>query len=82
VTSHASNTLTVIRTVDNTIVSQTYVGRASHESFFSADGKTVWVADRGTSTVAIVDPFNAEIIDLVETDSGPSKVLFSPDGKL
>ncbi len=50
VVSATTNTVTVLRTVDNTVVSQTSVGRASHEGFFSPDGKTVWVADRALAS--------------------------------
>lgn len=51
VVSVASNTVTVIRTSNNTVVSQSYVGRAPHEAFFSADNRTVWVGTRGLSLV-------------------------------
>ncbi|CAG8951368.1 hypothetical protein HYFRA_00007279 [Hymenoscyphus fraxineus] len=81
-TSIATNTLTVIRTANNSIVSQTTVDRASHESFFAHDGQTVWVACRGTKFVNLVDPMKGGVIDRIATDDGPSKVLFSPDGKL
>ncbi len=80
--SVTSNTVTIIRTLDNSIVSQTYVDRAPHEGFFSADNRTVWVASRGTSLVDIVDGIDGGIVGRVKTAPGPSKVLFSPDGKL
>ncbi|KAH6721614.1 nitrous oxide reductase [Leptodontidium sp. MPI-SDFR-AT-0119] len=83
--SHVSvttNTLTVIRTANNSIVSQTSVDRASHEAFFEHDGRTVWVACRGTNFVNLVDGMNGGVIDRIETPPGPSKVLFSPNGKL
>jgi YVTN family beta-propeller protein len=80
--STMTNTVTIIRTLDNSIVSQTTVDRASHESFFAHDGRTVWVACRGTSNVDLVDAFEGKIIGRITTDRGPSKVLFSPDGKL
>jgi len=77
-----TNTLTVIRTLDNSIVSQTSVDRASHEGFFSHDNRTVWVACRGTKFVDIVDGFKGGVIGRIETPTaGPSKVLFSPDGQ-
>ncbi|MFG1785578.1 beta-propeller fold lactonase family protein [Rhodococcus oryzae] len=78
--SVTSNTVTVIRTADNSIVSQTTVGRSSHEGFFSPDGRTVWVADRALSQLDIVDALQGGVIGQVSTESGPSKVLFSPDG--
>jgi len=78
-----TNTLTVIRTLDNSIVSQTSVDRASHEGFFSHDNRTVWVACRGTKFVDIVDGLKGGVIGRIETPTeGPSKVLFSPDGQL
>ncbi|TKA66647.1 hypothetical protein B0A49_08633 [Cryomyces minteri] len=80
--SVTTNTVTVIRTLDNSIVSQTFSERAPHEAFFSADNRTVWVASRGTSHVDIIDGIKGGIIGTITTEAGPSKVLFSPDGKL
>lgn len=80
--SVSSNTVTVIKTEDNSIISQTFADRAVHEGFFSADNRTVWVASRGTSRVDIIDGLNGGIIGNVSTKPGPSKVLFSQDGKL
>lgn len=80
--SVSSNTVTVIKTEDNSIVSQTFADRAVHEAFFSADNRTVWVASRGTSRVDIIDGINGGIIGNVTTNLGPSKVLFSPNGNL
>lgn len=81
VISVTTNTVTVVRTADNSIVSQTYVGRASHEGFFSPDGKTVWVADRALARVDIVDALRGGVVGHINTADGPSKVLFSPDGR-
>ncbi|KQU69688.1 hypothetical protein ASD62_03255 [Phycicoccus sp. Root563] len=81
VVSVTTNTVTVVRTVDNTVMSKTYVGRASHEGFFAPDGKTVWVADRALARVDIVDARHGGIVGHVATGDGPSKVLFSPDGR-
>jgi DNA-binding beta-propeller fold protein YncE len=44
--SVTSNTVTVIRCIDNSIVSQTFVDRNAHEAFFAADNRTVWVGTR------------------------------------
>lgn len=79
--SVTSNTVNVIRTRDNSIVSQTYSDRAPHEAFFAADNRTVWVGCRGTSFVDIIDGLVGGVIDRIKTAPGPSKVLFSPDGK-
>lgn len=80
----ASNTVTVIRTVDNTVISNTSVARAPHEAFFTPDGRYVWVGCRATSVVDIVDQFTdgGKVVGSIQTQPGPSKVLFSPDGAL
>ncbi|KAK1808394.1 hypothetical protein LTR12_017243 [Friedmanniomyces endolithicus] len=78
--SVTSNTVNVIRTLDNSIVSQTFSDRAPHEAFFTADNRTVWVACRGTSFIDIIDGLVGGIIGRIQTAPGPSKVLFSPDG--
>ncbi|KZT54126.1 putative isomerase YbhE [Calocera cornea HHB12733] len=79
--SVTSNTVAVIRTLDNSIVSQTYAGRAVHEAFFAPDNRTVWVASRALQEVDIIDGLHGGVIDRVITADGPSKVLFSPDGR-
>jgi YVTN family beta-propeller protein len=81
-TSVTTNTVTVIRTADNAIVSQTSVARQAHEAFFAADNATVWVATRGTDFVQLVDAKAGGVIAQVFTPGGPSKVLFSPDGSV
>lgn len=79
--SVTTNTVTVIRCRDNSIVSQTYVDRNAHEAFFAADNRTVWVGTRGVDHVDIVDGFSGGIVGKVDSFGGPSKVLFSPDGR-
>lgn len=79
--SVTTNTVTVIRTLDNSIVSQTWTDRAPHEAFFAADNQTIWVGTRGVSHVTLIDGLAGKIIDTITTADGPSKVVFSPDGK-
>ena len=82
VVSVTTNSVTVIRTQDNAVISRTTVGRAAHEGFFAPNGKTVWVADRALSRLDIVDALHGGVVGQVATAPGPSKVLFSPDGRL
>lgn len=78
--STLSNTVTVIATKDNSIVSQSYVDRGPHEAFFAADNRTLWIGTRGVSSINIIDAMNGSMIERIATGDGPSKVLFSPDG--
>ncbi|KAF2734491.1 hypothetical protein EJ04DRAFT_493411 [Polyplosphaeria fusca] len=80
--SVTSNTVTVIRCTDNSVVSQTFVDRNAHEAFFAADNRTIWVGTRGVDRIDIVDGIKGGLIGTVNSWGGPSKVLFSPDGKI
>ncbi len=80
-----SNAAMVINTASNKLLQTTYLRRAPHEGFISPNGKTLWVAERGVDTVAIIrlgDDDSDEKIRRIQTGKGPSKVVFSPDGRL
>ncbi|KAJ4159569.1 uncharacterized protein LMH87_008467 [Akanthomyces muscarius] len=79
--SVTTNTATVIRCADNKIISQTYTDRNAHEAFFAADNRTVWVGTRGVNNITVIDGINGGVIDRIPSQGGPSKVLFSPDGR-
>lgn len=80
-----SNAAMVIDTASNKLVQTTYLRRAPHEGFISPNGKTLWVAERGVDTVAIIrlgEDDSDEKIRRIQTGKNPSKVVFSPDGRL
>jgi len=55
---------------------------APHEGFISPDGRQLWVAVRGQDYVAVLDIASGREVDHLQTEPGPSKVVFSPDGHL
>ncbi|MFE6946590.1 beta-propeller fold lactonase family protein [Streptomyces chartreusis] len=81
VVSVTSNTVDIIDTTTNKVVSTTDVGRASHEGSFTSDGKQFWVANRGRNTVTVVDAVRGGVVANLPVGQGPSKVVMSPDGK-
>ncbi|MEW2500160.1 MULTISPECIES: beta-propeller fold lactonase family protein [unclassified Amycolatopsis] len=81
VVSIGSNTVDIIDTTTNKVLSHTDVGRASHEGSFTRDGREFWVADRGRDTVTIVDALHGGVIENLPVGTGPSKVVMSPDGR-
>ncbi|GAA3595462.1 beta-propeller fold lactonase family protein [Kribbella ginsengisoli] len=81
VVSVTSNTVDIVDTTTNKVLSKTDVGRAAHEGSFTADGKEFWVADRGRDTVSVVDALNGGLKADVVVGAGPSKVVMSPDGR-
>lgn len=81
VVSVSSNTVHMVDTRTNKVLSTTDVGRAAHEGSFTADGKQFWVANRGRDTVSVVDAAHGGVTATVRVGEGPSKVLMSPDGR-
>ena len=77
-----SNAAQLIRTQNNELASTTYLGRSPHEGFVSPDGKTLWVAVRGQRYVAVLSTRTGRKVGRIGTANGPSKVVFSPDGRL
>jgi YVTN family beta-propeller protein len=77
-----SNAAQLIRTQNNKLASTTYLGRSPHEGFVSPDGKTLWVAVRGQRYVAVLSTQTGREVGQIATADGPSKVVFSPDGRL
>jgi YVTN family beta-propeller protein len=82
VVSVTSNTVDIVDTTTNKVVTKTDVGRASHEGSFTTDGKQFWVAARARDTLTIVDAVRGGVIANLPVGQGPSKVVMSPDGKL
>jgi YVTN family beta-propeller protein len=80
--SNGSNSVTFIDTATNQVKGKTYIGRAPHEGFFSADGKEVWVVVRGQDYISVIDPLSFMEVRRIPTAVGPGMVQFHPDGKL
>jgi YVTN family beta-propeller protein len=77
-----SNAAQLIRTRNNQLATTTYLGRSPHEGFVSPDGKTLWVAVRGQRYIAVLSTQTGREVGRIGTADGPSKVVFSPDGRL
>ncbi|MGW2857460.1 YncE family protein, partial [Streptomyces sp. NPDC001215] len=76
-----TNAIHVIDTSTNKVVRTMYVGRAPHEGFFSPDGTRLWVAVRGQDYISVLDWRAGKEVDRIYSEDGPSKVVFSTDGK-
>lgn len=81
IVSIGSNSVTFIDTATNAIKHVTYVGRSPHESFFTQDGKEVWVTVRGENYVSVLDGTTYEEKTRITMNNGPGMTIFSPDGK-
>src|SRR5207247_10777599 len=57
------------------------IGRSPHESFFTTDGKEVWVVLLGQDYVSGIDPNTFKEVRRSETAPGPGMVLFQQNGR-
>lgn len=78
--SIGSNSVSFIDTATNAVKHVTYVGRSSHEAFFTPDGKEVWVSVRGENYIAVLDGQTYREKSRIEVPNGPGMTIFSPDG--
>src|ERR1700751_5196041 len=81
VVSIGSNSVAFIDTATNAVKHITYVGRAPHEAFWTADGKEVWVTVRGENYVDVLDGKTFKEKTRIITPPGPGMTIFSPDDK-
>lgn len=78
-----SNTISVISTVNNTIISNISIGNTStngHPSrlAITPNGKYLYVSSR---VISIISTFNNTVVNTIKiNDDGANKIAFSPDG--
>ncbi|PTB62656.1 hypothetical protein BBK36DRAFT_1172413 [Trichoderma citrinoviride] len=81
-----SNTVTVFRTEDNSVVSQTSVDRNAHEAFFERDNRHVWVGTRRrmrSPSLSVIDVAQRRVVANITGlgDVFSSDMMISPDGE-
>lgn len=76
-----SNSVALVSTPDNKVLSTIYIGRAPHEPTFTPDGSQVWVTVRGEAYLSVIDVATRKEIRQVPVSDGPGMVAFTPDGK-
>jgi YVTN family beta-propeller protein len=79
--SVGSNSVTLIDTATNAVKGTVYVGRSPHETFFTIDGRELWVTVRGLDYVSVIDPVQMKEIRRIQLANGPGMTMFGPDGR-
>src|SRR5882724_5915043 len=81
VVSVGSNSVTLIDTATNKVKGTVYLGRSTHEPFFTPNGRELWVTVRGEDYVSLIDPNQMKEIRRIKMASGPGMTMFGPDGR-
>lgn len=80
VTNFNSNTVSVIDTSSNSVVTTVPVGAGPVEAAGSPDGTRVYVTNQNANTLSIIDTTTRIVIGTLATGSRPFEVAFTPDG--
>ena len=82
VTNHNGNTVSVISTATNQVVSTIEVGISPTGVAASPKGDLVYVANYGSGSVSVINATLRHVIASIRTGSGPSGVAVGPDGRI
>ena len=76
------NTVSVIDTAKNTVVSTIPVAAGPHGMVISPDGRRLYVSSDGTSVLNLIDTTVDRVVKTIEVGKSPHGVALTPDGKL
>lgn len=79
-TDTATGTLTVVNTLDGTVVTTIAVGPNPTAVAVRPDGKLVYVADATTRTISVIDAATNTVKRTVTTSATPTSLTISPSG--
>ena len=78
--SEASNTVTVLNTANNTIVSTITVGSGPIGVAISPDGSKAYVTNAGSATVSVINTITNTVTSTIPVGQYPYGICVSPDG--
>ena len=77
----SSNTVSVIRLTDNTVVKTiTGLGTTPYFATVTRDGSKIYVANNGSSNVSVIDTSTNTVTKTISVGSGPYAIAITPDG--
>lgn len=82
VANRATNTISVIRVADDTVVATLESGgQFPIRIKFTPDGKQAWVSNARSNTVAVFDVASRALLDTIQVGTVPVGILITPDGR-
>ncbi|MEQ8189212.1 MAG: beta-propeller fold lactonase family protein [Candidatus Eremiobacterota bacterium] len=70
-----------INTVDNTVEDTVTVGENPYGLAITPDGKKLYVANRNSNSISVIDVLKKEVTNTIKAGLNPTKVTITPDGK-
>jgi PQQ-dependent catabolism-associated beta-propeller protein len=82
VTSEKSNTVTVIRSADQSVLTTITVGQRPRGIAASRDGKRVFVANSNSNNISVIDTSSSKVIDTLPAGMDPEGMTVDHQGRL
>ncbi len=75
-----ANTVSVVNTVDNSLVTTISVGKFPFGVSVSPDGSRVYITNQNDNTVSVINTVNNTVVATVPVERQPQGIVVSPDG--
>ncbi|BBL64834.1 YncE family protein [Methanosarcina mazei] len=80
ITNGGSNNVSVIDTVNNTVIAVVDVGSDPFGVAVAPDGTKVYVANMGSNNISVIDTATNSVTDTIDAGINPRGIAVSPDG--
>ena len=77
-----TNGLAEVDPANGDVIGHIVTDRGAHNLFRSPDGKTIWVNNRVSGTITVLDATSLRTLHTYRVSGGPDDLFFGPDGKL
>jgi len=83
ITNQQSNTVSVVNTITNTVVSTIPVGQAPTGAAASPDGTKVYITNQGDNSISVINTLTNKVISVLKIQyvTTPTGIAVSPDGR-
>jgi uncharacterized repeat protein (TIGR01451 family) len=80
IANQGNNNVSIINTVNNTVITTVNVGTAPYGVAFSPDKTKVYITNHGSGTVSVIDTLTNNVTNTINVGSSPEGVVATPDG--
>ncbi|MDB5156163.1 MAG: beta-propeller fold lactonase family protein [Mucilaginibacter sp.] len=81
VTNYRDNTVSVINTADNTVLTSIAVGNAPFGTSISSDGSRVYITNRIDNTISVINTLSNTVVATIPVGTFPWGIAVTPNGK-
>ncbi len=81
VVNHASNTVSIIDSSNNTVIKTIFVKNGSKFIAYNPDDRNIYISSPDSNTVSIIDSSNNTVIKTIFVKNKPGFIAYNPDDR-